>query len=59
MSKSPEAVARVIRAVNAYFTEGVDGYSREVELFGECFGTNDFTEGVTAFMEKRKADFKK
>jgi enoyl-CoA hydratase len=59
ISKSPEAVARVVRAVNAYFTEGVDGYSREVELFGECFGTNDFTEGVTAFMEKRKADFRK
>jgi enoyl-CoA hydratase len=59
MSKSPEAVARVIRAVNAHFTEGVDGFGREIELFGECFGTADFSEGVSAFMEKRKAEFRK
>lgn len=59
MSKSPEAVARVIRAVNAYYVEGMNGFDREVELFGECFGTTDFTEGVSAFMEKRKADFRK
>ncbi len=59
MSKSPEAVARVIRAVNAHFTEGVDGFDREVVLFGECFGTADFSEGVSAFMEKRKAEFRK
>jgi enoyl-CoA hydratase len=59
ISKSPEAVARVIQAVNAYYTEGVNGFDREVALFGECFGTNDFTEGVSAFMEKRKAEFRK
>jgi enoyl-CoA hydratase len=59
MSKSPEAVARVIGAVNAHFTEGVDGFDREIELFGECFGTADFSEGVSAFMDKRKAEFRK
>jgi enoyl-CoA hydratase len=29
----------------------------EIEEFGNCFGTEDFTEGTTAFLEKRKADF--
>ncbi|HRN35967.1 MAG TPA: hypothetical protein PLL18_03535, partial [Flavobacteriales bacterium] len=29
----------------------------EIEEFGKCFGTADFKEGTTAFMEKRKANF--
>jgi len=27
-------------------------------LFGEAFGTADFKEGTTAFLEKRKTEFK-
>ena len=34
------------------------GSKREIEEFGKCFGTADFKEGTTAFMEKRKAVFK-
>jgi len=30
----------------------------EVEAFARCAGTRDFAEGVTAFVEKRKPDFK-
>jgi len=30
----------------------------EVEAFARCAATRDFTEGVTAFVEKRKPDFK-
>ena len=56
-TKSPTAVAGVIECVNAYFEEGVDGFKKEVEVFGNCFGTEDFKEGTAAFMEKRKADF--
>ncbi|MGB3152007.1 MAG: enoyl-CoA hydratase, partial [Maribacter sp.] len=28
-----------------------------INSFGACFGTDDFTEGTTAFLEKRKAEF--
>jgi enoyl-CoA hydratase len=34
-----------------------DGMNLEAELFGKCCGTNDFVEGTTAFLEKRKPNF--
>lgn len=57
MSKSSVAIASAIRAVNANYTDGVNGYEVEIDEFGKCFGTADFKEGTTAFLEKRKADF--
>jgi 2-(1,2-epoxy-1,2-dihydrophenyl)acetyl-CoA isomerase len=30
----------------------------EVEAFARCAATDDLAEGVTAFVEKRKPDFK-
>ena len=57
-SKAPVAIAKVIEAVNAHFTGGVDGFQAEVDLFAKCVVTEDFTEGVSAFLGKRKADFK-
>jgi len=59
ISKSPYAVSRVIAAVNASFNNKMNGYDEEARLFGECFGTDDMKEGVTAFLEKRKASFRK
>ena len=29
---------------------------KEIEEFGNCFGTEEFIEGTTAFLEKRRAD---
>lgn len=55
---SPTAVAAGIRAVNAQYSENIDGYAVEIEAFGSCFGTSDFKEGTTAFLEKRKPAFK-
>lgn len=57
-SKAPLAVAACIKAANAVFDENKDGFKVEVEEFGKCFGTEDTKEGVTAFLEKRKANFK-
>ena len=55
---SPVAVAATIRCIDAYYTDGVDNFKTEVDEFGKCFGTPDFKEGVGAFLEKRKANFK-
>jgi enoyl-CoA hydratase len=57
MTKGPRAVGNVIAAVNAYYKSGLNGFSEEIKLFGNCFSTDEMKEGVTAFLEKRKADF--
>jgi enoyl-CoA hydratase len=36
----------------------VNGFVREQEAFGECFGTADMLEGTAAFLEKRKPHFR-
>ncbi|MGC1204401.1 MAG: enoyl-CoA hydratase-related protein [Flavobacteriaceae bacterium] len=51
------AISAAIKAINANFKDGVNGFQVEVTEFGNCFGTEDFEEGTTAFLEKRKADF--
>ncbi|TJY34698.1 enoyl-CoA hydratase/isomerase family protein [Pontimicrobium aquaticum] len=57
MRNSSVAISAGIKAINAGFTDGIDGYQAEIDEFGKCFGTEDFKEGTTAFLEKRKADF--
>ena len=54
---SSVAISKAIKAVNANFEDGVNGFEVEISEFGNCFGTEDFKEGTTAFLEKRKADF--
>jgi enoyl-CoA hydratase len=55
--KSPSAVRMVIDCVNDYYRCGIDGFKREIFEFGRAFGTDDFKEGTSAFIEKRKANF--
>lgn len=57
MAKGPNAVAKVIAAVNAHFDKTQNGFAAEAKLFGDCFGTDEMKEGVGAFLEKRKAIF--
>jgi len=58
MTKAPVAIAKVIECVNAFYTDGVDGLQFEIDRFGECCETEDFTEGADAFLNKRAANFK-
>jgi len=58
LNNSRTAISAAIRSVNANFQDGVNGYEVEIAEFGKCFGTADFKEGTTAFLEKRKANFR-
>jgi len=57
MRNSSVAIGAAIKAINANYKDGINGFDVEVEQFGNCFGTADFIEGTTAFLEKRKANF--
>lgn len=57
MANSPNAQTVAIAAINSGFKTGVDGFEAEIDGFGKCFGTPEFVEGTSAFMEKRKANF--
>ena len=55
MEGSAEALAAALDRVLAGYSR--DGFDVEMERFGQCFTTNDFKEGTTAFLEKRKPQF--
>jgi enoyl-CoA hydratase len=55
-TKAPVAVSKVIECINN-FDHTQQGYDFEIKKFAECFATDDKKEGVSAFLEKRKANF--
>jgi enoyl-CoA hydratase len=54
---SSTAITAAIKSINANFDKSKDGFETEINQFGNCFGTPDFEEGTTAFLEKRKPQF--
>ncbi|MBI2721009.1 MAG: enoyl-CoA hydratase/isomerase family protein [Bacteroidetes bacterium] len=57
-TKSPTAIRTAIKVINAGYNNNLNGFEVEIEEFGKSFGTADFKEGVGAFLDKRKAEFK-
>lgn len=57
LKNAPFALGAALAAVHHPKAGQLEGYTFEAEKFGSCFGTSDFNEGVSAFLEKRKANF--
>lgn len=56
LKNGPLAIRKAIQAV--YHADHQSGYQVEADLFGQLCETDDFMEGTSAFLEKRKAEFK-
>ena len=52
---SPVAISKAIEVIN--LSDSDKGFEAEINAFGELFDAEDFKEGTTAFLEKRKPNF--
>jgi len=58
-SKSPLIIKLAKKAVNkGMYADLVSGLSYERDNFALCFATMDQKEGMAAFLQKRKAEFR-
>ena len=58
-SKAPLAISAALECIVEGIDESIEeGLGREAERFGQLTTSSDFHEGTSAFLEKRKADFK-
>ncbi|MEO6521829.1 MAG: enoyl-CoA hydratase-related protein [Mucilaginibacter sp.] len=58
LQRAPLAISSAITAVNASLDPTKNGFEIEIQQFGKCFGTEDLKEGTSAFLQKRKPQFK-
>ena len=60
ISKGKLAIAASINSINAVdYLSLEEGLKLEADEFGKCCETNEFKEGTTAFLEKRKPNFER
>ncbi len=58
-SKSPLMIKLLKKAINrGMYTDLAAGLSYEKDNFALCFATEDHNEGIDAFLNKRKPEFK-
>ena len=59
LKNAPVAISLAKQSINEGYDLDADGaIALENKLFGKCFATADQKEGMDAFLNKRKADFK-
>jgi len=59
LGNGPDCVAESLRCINDSAGHSlIEGLNLEVEAFSELFGTEETNEGLNAFVEKRKPDFR-
>src|SRR5690606_33590721 len=56
-ARAPIAVAMALQALRAVDLPQPQGLQMEAALFGQCCGTEDFQEGVHAFLNKQQPEF--
>lgn len=56
-SKAPVAVAMSLQALRAADLPLAQGLAHEAALFGQCVATEDFAEGVGAFLNRQTPEF--
>ncbi len=58
ITKSKISLGCIVESVNSFYEYEEDGYQTESNAFLQCCKTEDFKEGIKAFLEKRKPVFK-
>ena len=58
MTKAPLSIGMIVDCVNAVYASDENGYQIEANSFARCVKSEDYREGTTAFLEKRKPNFK-
>jgi enoyl-CoA hydratase len=48
----------IVDCVNAVYQSDENGFQTEANCFARCVKSGDYKEGTTAFLEKRKPNFK-
>jgi enoyl-CoA hydratase len=57
IKNAPQAQQQLLAAFQAGYEPNTDGFAAETEAFSVCFDSENFRQGVTAFLQKRSPKF--